>query len=1013
MLRGEYKDSCGLDGAFGIWPSARALAGLWYTFAIVCERSVDARISLLKRKECGGADEGICFGCSAELLVGLRAYVRFSMQLIGPPVMLFGLSTSAGLVPWSLFMGLSLFTPSSYTSEAYKAVWREYNRAAKVDLNNAEPHQLIATEMSRQLTEVRERYLRYAFREAFGDLVERHRLALCAAGGTATRTTARFSDLDLFIVSASDVATSPEYLDGMQRFRDLLTRDKFQCDIQHVEGAVEFDTTPLQKISSREKRELAEVRLAETYLSLLPSRIIDGYESTFTLLKARYYESLKVDARHLLSLWHKSVLLRWEQNPHAFDSAEFDSKNSKGALRESDVLEVLNLFTQAVGITTVLITPDEVVRARALREVLLRLKHQIHFLPPENGRIPNPEDKSFTGCTFDKLAELAGGSTNRDERLVEVASAREELGRISARVHRRVGDLLLDKTAPEFHQDELTTAFAAFKTECYAENPSEEVIFKRVIGVFAAWKEKLSRAEPHNLLRTLSGLEHEVLHDLGRLADVYLSSGATVTQSVGLSLRTIFESTGPRAPVLELMHRTGWLKLCIPEFQAAQRILTDKKDDPVTHARHALDLVRNLDSLLGHAGVSEKGSPHAELAHRFIEQPEILYLAALCHDFGHLTRTHPERKGHEERGAVAAYRIASSLGYSHNESYRVAWLVRNHHKLRGIARQAALTDDALGKRVNDIVLDPDSLTMLYALSAADYMSGPRQRNDHAMHQWLARAFKAGNSAMNLSGSDRDNEGQKHRIAQDYARSLNLSNSISMERVEAHLRGLPPSYLTELSSHEIVQHLLGISHGDMPYVHWINEVEDESADPSTTRLQRVVVVANDQVGLLARMCGGMPFPITEACIFTTAGGMACNVITCAVPRSMLNSDLIRYTKRLKTSLCEGELPSARFLPEYSQIMARSGRRPDVVSYEVTQVGVPGVGVQITVKGPDRKHLASLVSELFPGIVTAKFARGASGTVNDSFILSRGFSKRELRQVVKILNERAGILPQESV
>lgn len=95
------------------------------------------------------------------------------------------------------------------------------------------------------------------------------------------------------------------------------------------------------------------------------------------------------------------------------------------------------------------------------------------------------------------------------------------------------------------------------------------------------------------------------------------------------------------------------------------------------------------------------------------------------------------------------------------------------------------------------------------------------------------------------------------------------------------------------------------------------------------------------------------------------------------------------------------------------MSEPGRQPDSVSYEVEQTGVPGVGSQITVKGPDRKHLASLIAEIFPGIITAKFARGTGGAINDSFILSRGFKKRELHEAVRRLNREAGILPPENL
>jgi UTP:GlnB (protein PII) uridylyltransferase len=315
--------------------------------------------------------------------------------------------------------------------------------------------------------------------------------------------------------------------------------------------------------------------------------------------------------------------------------------------------------------------------------------------------------------------------------------------------------------------------------------------------------------------------------------------------------------------------------------------------------------------------------------------------------------------------------------------------------------------------VAEAVLDPDSLTMLYALSAADYMAGARQRNDHAMHTWLARAFKAGDRAMNLSGIGRDREGKKRRIVQDYARSVHLSDSIAMERVEAHLDGLPASYLSEVSTEEVVHHLIGVSQEMLPYIYWMNEVEDEGHTSSATRLQRVVIVAPDRTGLLSRMCGGIPFPITEARIFTTRSGMACNSITCAVPQAMFTTDLIRYSSKVKASLSEVHLPSERFIQEYSATLARAGREPDRVSYDVNQVDISASEVCITIKGPDRTHLASVIAALLPGIVSAKFARGARGTVNDSFILSRRIPEKKLRTLTNLLNERAGILPEESV
>jgi UTP:GlnB (protein PII) uridylyltransferase len=461
------------------------------------------------------------------------------------------------------------------------------------------------------------------------------------------------------------------------------------------------------------------------------------------------------------------------------------------------------------------------------------------------------------------------------------------------------------------------------------------------------------------------------------------------------------------------MARSGWLEVFIPALQAARERMLDKAEYPVLHVRHALDVVRWLDTLLGQFGSVDKGHPYSNLTQQFVQQPDILYLAALLHDVGHIGADAGSSSAHQQRGAEAARKIAKGFGYSDDETYKLAWLVANHHELRRIARLASINDETLGRRVEEAVIGPDSLTMLYALTAADLMSNPRQRTDEAMHSWVARAYKAGSARMSPSDVQHDQENLKHRIAQEYGAQLKYSGSAAMADVENHLQRLPPAYLSELSPEEIVQHLIGISRGAYPYIHWINEETDETDDPTKKRLQRVVVVAHDQAGLLSRMCAGLSFPIVEARVYTRSDGFACNVITCAVPHSWLTSDLVRKSQELRNSLCAESLPSLRFVDHYTAILNREGRQPEQVRYEVLQQILSDIGARLTVKGPDRKHLASLIADIFPGIVTARFASGPPGEVNDSFIVPTPIPKRLLTQLVQRLNREAGILPQESL
>jgi UTP:GlnB (protein PII) uridylyltransferase len=863
----------------------------------------------------------------------------------------------------------------------------------------------------------REGLLHAAFNDSFAPLIPELQIALAAVGGTANRTTARFSDIDIVVMSLNDESNNESFRDALNHFRDTLQTAGFHFDLQYTDAKISFDRSPLSRIKDPKRRELAEIKLAETHLSMLGARRIAGSTTTFNQFLKNYKDDLATVGSDLLALWQKSVHTRWETFPEPPDSASFDSKGSIGALRECDTLLALRELTHAAGISRVFITDAEAATVQELREPLLKLKHRLHLLLPEDGAPPNPEDRKFTACSLQKLHQILPDSSERNEALYLLAHTRSELKLLAARVNRRVADFIHDVKPPdpsELREDSFMRAYAAFRAECYAETLAEDRIVAAVMGLFAAWRVKLGPIDPRKVLRALSTVEHEVLDDVLELGKLFDATNFPHSPSTARAMRSILEGPGPRAPILELMHRAGWLGLIIPEHAAGERMNTSKMEDPVSLSRHGLDTVKILDSLLGHSFPLEENHPFSGISRLFIEKPETLYLAGLFHDLGHLPAAKPEHqnKSHEERGALLSYRTARSLGYSEYDAYRVQWLVRNHHKLRALSRRASPSEAVLGERVMGAVGFPDMLVMLHALSAADALATPRRRNESSSHVWLREAFEAGMSAMNLDGLLPDQDSFKRRIAQAFGRVSKSSDSEALEAVTAHLAQLPRSYASETSPEEIVHHLVGALQTKHPYIYWINEGEPNTELTDGSRPQRVVIVAPDKPGLLSRMCGGISaFPIKEARIFTTQSGLACNVITVAVPRAVNQSDLVRYSSGLEKALTVKPPPARTFLESYRTVLQNKGAQPDVVSYQVEQQATTA-GAEITVRGPDRKHLASILAALFPGIVTAKFAQGsAPGTVFDSFVLPQPLSDEMLQRRIRKLNEHAGVLPAE--
>lgn len=175
----------------------------------------------------------------------------------------------------------------------------------------------------------------------------------------------------------------------------------------------------------------------------------------------------------------------------------------------------------------------------------------------------------------------------------------------------------------------------------------------------------------------------------------------------------IFHCVKSLGPTLRSMFNTGVLDVVIPDVTHVRNLLQFNQYHHFTVDEHTLRAVETVISY-------EHDESAVGMAYRAIRHKELLHLAVFLHDIGK-----GFKRDHCEVGEEISIRIGTSLRLPIHQVEQLALLVRRHLEMADLAWRRDITDPNLLLDFSRQIGSPDTLRMLYVLTAADVTSvGP-------------------------------------------------------------------------------------------------------------------------------------------------------------------------------------------------------------------------------------------------------------------------------------------------
>ena len=586
--------------------------------------------------------------------------------------------------------------------------------------------------------------------------------AVTFIGGSGRGELCPYSDIDLLFLHRPQVAEPFQEVVAEVIRQGWDAGLKIGHSIRTVEETVRIAREEPQVATSLvELRPLAgDASLVERMRSLFRDRVVQRRQRNFVndCFNARAKERdqngespsmIEPDVKRSPGGLRDVHLLRWVGFAR-FDTTDYDLLRLRGALSREDARHLLEAY-----------------------DFLLRVRCELHLSANREHDLLTREDQQ-------RLAETRGIAAQPGRKPVErfmqtylghATTIAEITDRFVARhrpwsLARRIGERLLTRRASRvFHLGPRTIRLAPRAGESVLRNPERVLELFRLVAKTGVEP----TPETSELIRR---------HSVGYPADVSTAAAET--------FQAILSQDKHLGTALRAMYRTGMLEWLIPDLRHARCLIQFNQYHSFTVDEHCLQAVEAVSHF-----VTEPGP--LGVARRAVRCPAILNLAVLLHDIG---------KGfdrdHSDVGREIAHRVGARLRLPEEDRERLEFLVHKHLNMAHLAFRRDTTDPNLAVRFSHEIGSPETLRMMYLLSAADLTAvGPG-----VWTAWKGELLTDlyGQVMHILSGNkprldDEGLAGLKDEAAQAFLRSVAEPQRLEMAVWAAeHLDAFSPQYL---------------------------------------------------------------------------------------------------------------------------------------------------------------------------------------------------------------------------
>ncbi len=331
--------------------------------------------------------------------------------------------------------------------------------------------------------------------------------------------------------------------------------------------------------------------------------------------------------------------------------------------------------------------------------------------------------------------------------------------------------------------------------------------------------------------------------------------------------------TSPRDPAMTLtrLNEAGLLGRFVPAFAKIIALMQYDLYHVYTTDEHTIRAIGAL-SAIEHGLLRDAHPLASELMPQIGAGRAELYLAVFLHDVGK-----GQGGNHSEVGARIAHGLLRRFALSPGGAETVEWLVRHHLVMSGYAFKRDLEDPKTIQDFVEIVQSPERLRLLLILTVCDIRAvGPNVWNGWK-GQLLRDLYHAAEGAM-ASGDP-----LVHRTARIEAAKARLEEGLLAE-------GWAEDAITALLERHDPRYWLVVDQGmHLRHARLAAEAEadgealtiDVAAEPFEARTRFTFYTA-DHPGLFMKLAGALALSgvsIVDAHVFTTADGMALDMLSC--------------------------------------------------------------------------------------------------------------------------------------